>query len=93
MRHEEEKREGSQRHTDSYLHQDGAEMCNELMTSMTNNSTDNMGNLFISSPHFSCCGSLKLTLPGQLNMLTIMASDASEWNKVADGSVSKCYYT
>lgn len=52
-----------------------------------------MGNLFISSPHFSCCGSLKLTLPGQLNMLTIMASDASEWNKVADGSVSKCYYT
>lgn len=63
------------------------------MTSMTNSSADNMGNLFASSPHFSCCGSLKLTLPGQLNTPTIMASDASEWNEVADGSVSKCDYT
>lgn len=37
--------------------------------------------------HFSCCGLLKLTLPGQLNKMTKMADDAAEWHKVTDGSV------
>lgn len=37
------------------------------------------------SPCFICCGSPKLTLPGQLNTVTITADAAFEWHKVTDG--------